>query len=100
MGEKSARKQHVDRKLKQDQLNLNLQKNSEGVNESRERIQGSYPVYQPPNAVPSEKLIQEAHDCVDITWGSGPHHDLHHMRLLDTSPETFNKEGNLWLFWM
>ena len=61
MGEKSARKQHVDRKLKQDQLNLNLQKNSEGVNESRERIQGSYPVYQPPNAVPSEKLIQEAH---------------------------------------
>jgi len=42
-------------------LNVNLQKNSEGVNESRERIQGSYPVYQPPNAVPSEKLIQEAH---------------------------------------
>ena len=49
-------------KFKQDQLNLNLQENSEGVNESWERIQGSYPVYQPPNTVPSEKLIQDAYE--------------------------------------
>ena len=42
-------------------MSLNLQKNSEGMNESRERIQGSYPVYQPPNAGSSEKLIQDAH---------------------------------------
>ena len=31
------------------------------MNESQERIQGSCPVYQPPNAVSSEKLIQDAH---------------------------------------
>ena len=42
-------------------MNLNLEKISEGVNESLERIQGSYPVYQPPNTLPSEKLIQDAH---------------------------------------
>ena len=42
-------------------MSLNLQKNSEGMNESQERIQGSCPVYQPPNAVSSEKLIQDAH---------------------------------------
>ena len=37
---------------------------------------------------------------VDIARGSGPHHDLHYTQLLDTSPETFNQEGNSWLFWM
>ena len=42
-------------------MSLNLQKNSEGLNKSQERIQGSCPVYQPPNAVSSEKLIQDAH---------------------------------------
>ena len=31
------------------------------MNESQERIQGSYPVYQPPNAGSSEKWIQDAH---------------------------------------
>ena len=48
-------------KFKQDQLSLNLQKNSEGLHGCRGRIQGSYPVYLPPNAVLSEKLIQDAH---------------------------------------
>ena len=48
-------------KFKQDQLSLNLQKNSEGVYECRGRIQGSYPVYLPPNTVLSEKLTEDAH---------------------------------------
>ena len=48
-------------KFKQDQLSLNLQKNSEGVCECRGRIQGSYPVYLPPNTVLSEKLTEDAH---------------------------------------
>ena len=48
-------------KFKQDQLSLNLQKNSEGVYECRGRIQGSYPVYLAPNTVLSEKLTQDAH---------------------------------------
>ena len=38
-------------KFKQDQLSLNLQKNSEGA----------YPVYLPPNTMLSEKLTQHAH---------------------------------------
>ena len=62
-------------KFKQDQLSLNLQKNSEGVCECWGRIQGSYPVYLQPNTVLSEKLTQDA--SVDIALGSGPHHDLH-----------------------
>ena len=48
-------------KFKQDQLSLNLQKNSEGVYECRGGIQGSYPVYLPPNTVLSEKLTEDAH---------------------------------------
>ena len=80
-------------KFKWDQLSLNLQGNSEGLSECRGRIQGNYPVYLPPDAVLSAKLIQHAR--VNITRGSGPYHDLYQTRLLDTSPETLNKEGNL-----
>jgi len=48
-------------KFKQDQLRQNLQKNSKGLYEFRGRIQGSYPIYLPPSAVLSEKLVQDAH---------------------------------------
>ena len=48
-------------KFKQDQLNLNLQKNGKGLYECRGRIQGSYPIYLPPSAVLSEKLVQDVH---------------------------------------
>ena len=47
-------------KFKQDQLSLNLQKNSKGLFECRGRIQGSYPIYLPPSVVLSEKLGQDA----------------------------------------
>ena len=57
-------------KFKQDQLSLNLQKNSEGVCECRGRIQGSYPVYLQPNTVLSEKLTQDAH-VLTLHWGVG-----------------------------
>ena len=48
-------------KFKQDQLSLNVQKNSKGLYECRGRIQGSYPIYLPPSVVLSEKLVQDAH---------------------------------------
>ena len=51
-------------------MSLNLQKNSEGVCECRGRIQGSYPVYLPPNTVLSEKLTQDAH-VLTLHWGVG-----------------------------
>ena len=51
-------------------MSLNLQKNSEGVCECQGRIQGSYPVYLPPNTVLSEKLTQDAH-VLTLHWGVG-----------------------------
>ena len=45
----------------QDQLRLNLQKDSEGLHECCGRIQGSYPIYLPASAVLSEKLVQDVH---------------------------------------
>ena len=87
-------------KFKQDQLSLNLQKNSEELYECRGRIQGSYPAYLPPNAVLYIREINTRCPRVNIARGSGPHHDLHKTRLLDTLPETLNKDGNSWLFWM
>ena len=42
-------------------MSLYLQMNSEGGYECRGRIQGSYPVYLPPNTVLSEKLTEDAH---------------------------------------
>lgn len=48
-------------KFETDKLTLNLQKNSDGLYECRGRIQGSYPIYLPPSAVLTEKLVQDAH---------------------------------------
>ena len=48
-------------KFEEDKLTLNLQKNSDGLYECRGRIQGNYPIYLPPSAVLSEKLVQDAH---------------------------------------
>ena len=48
-------------RLEEDKLTLNLQKNSDGLYECRGRIQGNYPIYLPPSAVLSEKLVQDAH---------------------------------------
>lgn len=49
-------------KFREDQLTLNLQRNSEGIYECRGRIQGSYPVYLPPKVTLSEKIVQDAHE--------------------------------------
>ena len=48
-------------KFMQDQLRLNLQKNSEGLYECRGRIQGRYRIYLPASTVSSEKLVQDSH---------------------------------------
>ena len=48
-------------KFMQDRLRVNLQKDSEGLYECRDRLQGSYPVYLPASAILSEKLVQDAH---------------------------------------
>ena len=47
-------------KFEEDELTLNLQKNSDRLYECRGRIQGNYPIYLGPSAVLSEKLVQVA----------------------------------------
>ena len=48
-------------KFKDDQQQLGLQKNENGVYICHDRIQGEYPVYLPPPALFSERLIMNAH---------------------------------------
>ena len=45
----------------EDQLKLNLQKNEEGLYECRGRIQGSYPIYLPPDALLAERMVHDKH---------------------------------------
>ena len=47
--------------FEQDQEQLNLQPNEEGVLECRGRIQGEYPVYLPDTALLATKIVQRAH---------------------------------------
>ena len=47
--------------FQEDQLRLNLQKNEEGLYECRARIQGSYPIYSPPDALLTEKMVHDVH---------------------------------------
>ncbi|XP_068720014.1 uncharacterized protein [Montipora capricornis] len=47
--------------FEQDQEQLNLQTNEEGVLECRGRIQGEYPVYLPDTALLATKIVQRAH---------------------------------------
>ena len=47
--------------FREDQLRLNLQKNEEGLYECRGRIQGSYPIYLPPDALLTEKMVHDVH---------------------------------------
>ena len=49
-------------RFREDQLRLNLQKNSEGIYECRGRVQGNHPVYLPPKVTLSEKIVQDAHE--------------------------------------
>ena len=46
----------------EDQLRLNLQKNSEGIYKCRGRVQGNHPVYLPPKVTLSEKIVQDVHE--------------------------------------
>ena len=48
-------------KFQEDQLQLNLQKNKDGLYECRGRIQGDYPIYLPDNTLFSGKLVMHAH---------------------------------------
>ena len=48
-------------KFKDDQQQLGLQKNENGVYVCHGRIQGEYPVYLPPSALFSERLVMNAH---------------------------------------
>ena len=45
----------------EDQQQLNLQPNADGVLECRGRIQGEYPVYLPDSAIYTAKVVQHAH---------------------------------------
>ena len=49
-------------RFREDQLRLNLQKNSEGIYECRGRVQGNHPVYLPPKVTLSEKIEQDAQE--------------------------------------
>ena len=51
----------LDKYYREDQLQLNLKPNSEGVLECRGRIQGHYPVYLPDSQRYTEKFITQAH---------------------------------------
>ena len=48
-------------KFHDEQLQLNLQENGEGVLECRGRIQGSYPIYIPNECELATKLVEQAH---------------------------------------
>lgn len=48
-------------KFEEDKLTLNLQKNSDRLYKCHCRILENYPIYLPPSAVLSEKLVQDAH---------------------------------------
>ncbi|KAK3742809.1 hypothetical protein QZH41_002738 [Actinostola sp. cb2023] len=48
-------------KFQEDKLQINLQKNNEGVYECRGRIQGDYPIYLPDGDIFTEKLVAHAH---------------------------------------
>ena len=50
-----------DGRYQEDQLQLNLQPNSEGVLECRGRIQGHYPIYLPDSQLYTEKLVEYYH---------------------------------------
>ena len=45
----------------EDQLKLNLQKNEEGLYMCRERIQGSYPIYLPPDTLLTGRIVHDKH---------------------------------------
>ena len=47
--------------FKEDQQQLNLKTNDEGIYECQGRIQGHYPVYLPDNELLTEKIITHAH---------------------------------------
>ena len=51
----------LDKYYQEDQLQLNLQPNSEGVLECGGRIQGHYPVYLPDSQRYTEKFVPQAH---------------------------------------
>ena len=51
----------LEKYYQEDQLQLNLQPNSEGVLECRGRIQGHYPVYLPDSQRYTEKFVTKAH---------------------------------------
>ena len=77
-------------KFKQDQLSLNLQKNSEVCLNEFTCVGHQTQYYQ--------IRIQDAHALTLHRRVALNYHDVHQTRLLDTSPETFNKEGNSWCF--
>ena len=40
---------------------MNLQRNTDGINECRGKIQGDYAIYFPKDSLLAEKIVQEAH---------------------------------------
>ena len=58
----------LDKYYQEDQLQLNLQPNSEGVLKCRGRIQGHYPVYVPDSQRYTEKFVTQAH-LATLHWG-------------------------------
>jgi hypothetical protein len=58
---KFTERQIETEQFKNEQLRLNLQRNVNGLFECRGKIQGLYPIYVPPSALLSEKMIEDPH---------------------------------------
>ena len=70
---KRAQQQAIsDGHFQEDKLQLNLQRNADGVLECRGRIQGEYPVFLPDFALYTIKVVQRS--CNHFAWRSGTYH--------------------------
>ena len=54
----------ADGRYQEDKLQLNLQKNEDGVLECRGRVQDHYPIFLPDGQRYTEKLVAQAHVAV------------------------------------
>ena len=54
--------------FQEDQLNVSLQKYGEGLHECQGRVRGSYPIYLPPDALLTEKMVDDAHVLSQEYW--------------------------------
>ena len=76
----------------EDQLKLNLQKNEEGLYKCRGRIQGSYPIHSPPDALLTERIVHDKHVLIKSSWGSETYDEFCSSIILGAAAKTAHKE--------